>query len=146
MDGLQLLNLIEPTKRREITRFVEAQRHTQNAVTELTHMKWVADAMELMAPTRLSNDQKKQLVIALYHDLAKDDTNAFKEEFDVASAIEFVWDASRNRFGVVLRRRGCLAQCLPCCSDVSVMVQDGQVQVGIEPLAGTAVKEPAPNR
>jgi len=144
MDGLQLLNLVEPIKRREIQRFVEAQRRGPNPVNEVAHMKWVADAMELMAPTRLNNDQKKKLVIALYHDLAKDATNDFKEEFDVASAIEFVWDASRNRFGVVLRRQGCLTQCLPCCSDVSVMVQDGQVQVGVEPLTVAAVKEPAP--
>src|SRR4051812_8062583 len=111
---VQLLNLIDPVKRREITRFVDAFRHCQNQVTEVAHMKWVADAMELVAPTRLTNDQKKSLVVALYNDLAKDETNTFKEEFDVQSAIEFVWDASKNRFGVVLRRKGWLTNCLPC--------------------------------
>lgn len=141
LDALKYLDAIEATKRREITRFVDAHRHVKG-VTEITQMQWVADAMELMAQTRLSNPQKHDLVIALYKDMAKDDTNDYKEDFDAGSAIEFIWDATKNRFGVVIRRKGCLTSCLPaCCSDVSVIDDNGQIKVGFNPAANPPLSQ-----
>lgn len=143
MDGLQLLNLVPPAQRQTILRFVDAYRHTRDTVTSLSHMEWVAQAMQLMAATPLNNEQKKKLVIGLYHDLSKDDTNAFQDTFDVSAAIEFVWDVSRDKFGLVLRRKGCLTRCLPCCSQVEVMVDRGQVHVSAQPLPPDPAAPPA---
>lgn len=142
-EGLKLLDLLDALKRREITRFVDAYRHVKDNVNEIMHMQWVAEAMELMAPTPLNNVQKKTLVTSLYADLAKDDTNAFKDNFDVQSAIEFIWDASHNRFGVVIRRKGCFANCMPWCSDVSVVSDGDQIKVNINPLPADAAAEKA---
>ena len=135
LDGLQLLNLVDAPYRQAVDRFMADSRATTHA-EDLTHMKWVTEAMRLLAPTTLANNQKKALVSALYHDLNRNDGHkAFNPDFDVQSAIEFIWDVSKNKFGIVLRRKGFLQKCLPCCSDVSVVYDQGQVQLNIRPLA-----------
>lgn len=134
LDGLQLLNLVDEPHRLAIARFMADSRATTHA-EDLTHVKWVTEAMRLLAPTTLANDQKKTLASALYKDLTRDQGHkAFKPDFDVQSAIEFIWDVSKNKFGIVLRRQGFLQRCLPCCSTVSVVYDQGQVQVNLRPL------------
>lgn len=147
---MELLQLLTSSQQQQLLGFVETFRHVTDTVTEISHMKWVAAVMELVANTPLANVQKKALVTALYQNLAQDEHNAFKAEFDVESAIEFVWDASRNRFGVVVRPRGRLAQCLPCCADVSVTVEPGRVTVGGAPpmlkrFTGRTLPSPPPS-
>jgi hypothetical protein len=119
-------------EQRDIKRFVDANRHVQQA-SEVVHMKWIAECMELISTTKLANSQKRELVVALYKDLAKDDTNNFKEDFDAQSAVQFIWDTSKDKFGIVLRRKGCLASCMPsCCTSVSTVVEKGQVKVDVQ--------------
>lgn len=125
-----LMKKLEMTKRRDITRFVDAHRHKTHT-TSVDHMKWTAEAMELVTNTKLANEEKREFVTLLYKDLAEDETNTFTDDFDIGDAVEFIWDASQQRFGVKLRRKGCFKYCFPCCKDVSVVadVDDGKVDV-----------------
>lgn len=143
IDGLHLLNLVESKTRTDIKRFVDASRHTK-VVGEVAYMKWVADAMELMNRTKLNNKQKKALVVALYKDLSKDDTNEYKEDFDVNSAVEFIWDAANDRFGIILRNTGCLSRCFPSCiKQVSAVSDQGKIKINVEaPDETITLKEP----
>lgn len=132
LQGMQLLDLVDPVIRREICRFVDSYRHRKGS-DEINHFEWVGEAMELMKKTKLNNKEKKALVMALYRDLSKDDTNDFKEEFKIGSAVEFVWNTAKDRYGLVLRNKGCLSKCFPSCLDsVSVVSEKGDIQVSVK--------------
>lgn len=142
--SLQYLKMLDEKKRREVTRFVDAHRHDKN-ITEVKKLKWVAEAMELLAATKLSNDQKRQLVLGLYQDMAKDETNDYQEDFEAQEAIEFIWDVSKDRFGIVLNNKGCFKSCFPsCCTSISVMDDGGKVTVGIKTAEPKQADPPAP--
>ena len=127
------LDKINPKIRRDIDRFVEANRYVQQP-DELAHMKFVADAMELVSTTKLSGTEKKAAVVAMYNGLAQADTNGFKLDFNIAGAVEFIWNATTGQFGIKVEHAGCCAKFLPCCADVSLSVGPQGVGIGITPL------------
>lgn len=115
--------------------FHRAHMHDKN-VSSLHEMKWTAEAMGLVANTKLSSDEKKRLVISLHSDLVKAEFNAFQGSFDIGGAIEFVWDTDHQRYGIRVKKKGIFEKCLPCCSEASCMVDvdDRQLYLDAEPI------------
>ena len=142
---MELLEKLTVIQQRDIKRFVDSTRYAKN-VDEVTHLKWVTEAMEMLANTTLTNCEKRNLVVALYADMSKDDTNEFKETFPVKSAIELIWDVHKQRFGITVRKQGCCVGFLPCCSDVSMVVDHGNVKVDmtVEPDPVPPTSTPVP--
>jgi hypothetical protein len=124
-----LLGKVSPGVRRDITRFVDANRH-RVGVSEVESMEWTAEAMELMAKTGLSDTEKKELVTLLYQDLSDADTNDFRETFKVEQAVEFIIDVQNQKYGIKIKKTGCLSNL--CCSSASVVVDVPKKNVDVQ--------------
>lgn len=132
--ALKLLDKLTVAQRRDIVRFVDANRH-QTGVTPLTYMQWCAECMELMTPTCLQNAEKRALVVALYHQMSASDCNNFDDQFNIEAAVEFVWDNNNGRYGIKVNKTGCFSW-LPCCKSVQVdyNTKTGKSEVVMTPL------------
>lgn len=115
---LALVKSLPSKKRRDIARFLDANRH-KSVVSETEHLKFVAECMELLDDCDLKNSDKKLLVIYFYKDVSESNDNEFKEAFDVENAIEFIFDLSKGRFGIKMKKKGCLESFL-CCKSFTV--------------------------
>lgn len=124
-----LMNKLSPTVRRDITRFVDANRH-RSGVGEVESMEWTAEAMELMAKTGLSDAEKKELVTLLYQDLSDADTNDFREAFKVDQAVEFIINVQDQKYGIKVNKTGCLSSL--CCTSASVVVDVPKKNVDVK--------------
>jgi len=132
---MDLLNKLENRERRDIVRFHKAHMHDEN-VDEVHEMKWTAEAMELVGKTKLPSNEKKKLVTELHKDLVQNPKNNFKDSFNIAGAIEFVWDTDHQRYGIRVHKKGFLEKCMPCCASCTVAydVDDRQLHLDAEPL------------
>lgn len=146
---MELLQKLDEKKRREIVRFLDSHRHDAT-VDSLKEMQWTAEAMELMVDAdffknKKANDAaKKQVVMAMYRDMAKMSSNGFKGTFNIGQAIEFVWDTSQGRFGIKLRKKGFLKSCLPCCYSCACVydVDDKDLSVEVDPIVDVDEEPP----
>lgn len=138
---ISLVKSLPSTKRRDIARLLDANRN-RKIVDETTHLKFIKECMELLDDTTLQNSDKKLLVIAFYNDVSQSDDNEFRQGFDAGEAVEFIFDLSKMRFGVKLRKKGFLESCLPCCSSVSVVYsgETKSLSLNAEPLQNIAKK------
>jgi len=131
---LALVKNLPSKKRRDIARFLDSNRN-RKIVSETEHLKWVAECMELLDDTEISNTNKKLLVIYFYKDVSESDDNEFKTEFDVENAIEFIFDLSKGRFAIKMKKKGCLENFL-CCKSFTVDYNSERksLDLNMEPL------------
>ncbi len=143
--ALSWLKQLTPTQQRDIARFVDANRNRKQ-VDEVSHMQWVSEALQLLSNTTFTKVQKKQVVTALYRQMASGGDvvagNDFRVAFNVDKAIDFVWDSQAKKYGLELNKKGCMSW-LPCCSSFEVAYDgsDGGFSLNvlpIDPKASTA--------
>lgn len=128
--GEQLLSTLDPAKQRYVYLFIEAHRHAPHQASELDRMKFVTEAMTIVADTKLTNEQKKVLVTYMYTNLATDNQCGFTHEFNIGGAIDFIWDTARGKYSITVKRRGCFDK-LMCCASATVTVDTTAQKVDV---------------
>jgi len=127
---MEYLDHLDAKKQRELEVYCDAHRHKQRP-TAVDVTRFTVELMEIVEPTPLKPQQKKELVTALYYDVAKQSDNGFDKDMDISDMIELAWDIRQKKFKFGLKKKGCLTWL--CCKSCSVGVSPKGVSFGMQP-------------
>jgi hypothetical protein len=117
---LVLLNKLTEVQRRNLALFVSASRSLdKEKVDDLTGPQWTAQCAGLLSKTPLTQNERKQVVVALYRDVSSAPQSNLRTEFNIDGAFDFVWDNEERKYGVTLKKKGFLSW-MSCCSSATV--------------------------
>lgn len=126
---MELLNKLDAKKQRELQVYCDAHRHKRpTSAVDVT--RFTVELMELVDSTPLTPQEKKTLVTALYHDVAKQEENSFDDNMDISDMIELAWDIRQKKFKFGMKKKGCLSWL--CCKSCVVGVSPKGVSLGVQ--------------
>lgn len=138
-DG-ELMKKLNDKQRKQVLDYLELHKNDRK-VKESDNIKIIHEGIRIIAGfVKLTEDERKKLLIHVWKELSKSDTNDYKEDYDITDVVQVLWEA--GRIGFKIPKKSIISRIIPCFQGCSCAYNTKKNEIEVDVEVSPELKQP----